>query len=263
MNHVRPINWDAANFNRPGGYKGQVLFSGESCHIIATLVPPGAEGPPTHVHPSDQLYFIVDGELEIELGTEVRTMEAGEGLLIPAGLPHHNRNASDRPEVHLEVIAPGVTPGMPLAIMLDGPVLTNTGTDGRPYVLQGPEPDTRNRPFRLSWLLNRANGSPQAGIYVADMAPGASGPPTHVHDFDQFYFVLAGSLEVEVGLQHHTVGPGTLVVLPAGVPHCQGNPSAEPERHLAVLVPEPPLPSSAEHPWDTVVDFTVAQRQLQ
>ena len=32
--------------------------------------------------------------------------------------------------------------------------------------------------------------------------------------------------------------------------------------NLAVLVPEPPLPNSAEHPWDTVVDFGVAARQL-
>ncbi len=63
------------------------MFSGESCHIIATLVPPGAEGPPTHIHASDQLYFIVEGELEVELGDEIQTMQAGEGLLIPAGLP--------------------------------------------------------------------------------------------------------------------------------------------------------------------------------
>lgn len=114
-------------------------------------------------------------------------MTAGEGLLIPAGLPHHNRNVSDRPQTHLEVIAPGIRAGSPPA---------------------------------------------------------------------------SGTLEVGVALQHHTVGPNTLVVLPSGVPHSQGNPSEVPERHLAVLVPEPPLPNSAEHPWDTVVDFGVAARQL-
>ena len=107
-----------------------------------------------------------------------------------------------------------------------------------------------------------SHGAEHAGIYVADMAPGATGPPTHVHDFDQFYFVLSGQLNVEVGLQKHVVAPNTLVVLPAGVPHCQGNPSEQPERHLAVLMPEPPSPNSAEQPWDTVVDFAVAERQL-
>jgi mannose-6-phosphate isomerase-like protein (cupin superfamily) len=260
---IRPIDWDRAQFNRPGGYRGQVLYSGESCHIIATLVPPGAEGPPTHVHTSDQLYFIVDGELEVELGTDTRTMRGGEGLLIPAGLPHHNRNTADRPEVHLEVIAPGVTPGLPLAVMVEGPAAEADRSGGRPYVLRGPEADERDRPFRLSWLLNRAAGADHAGIYVADMAPGARGPATHVHDFDQFYFVLSGRLEVQVALQHHVVGPNNLVVLPAGVPHSQGNASPdEPERHLAVLVPEPPAPSSADQPWDTVVDFTPSERQL-
>ncbi len=263
MNPIRPIDWSQAFSTREGGYKGQMLYSGESCHIIATLVPPGVEGPPTHVHTSDQLYFIVEGELEVELGTEVRRITAGEGLLIPAGLPHHNRNVSDRPETHLEVIAPGIRAGSPLATFVDGPVTEGSyDTGGRSYVLQGPDLDQRDRAFKMSWLINRACGSEHAGIYVADMAPGARGPASHVHDFDQFYFVLSGSLEVDVALQHHTVGPNTLVMLPSGVPHSQGNPSEVPERHLAVLVPEPPLPNSAEHPWDTVVDFGVAARQL-
>jgi mannose-6-phosphate isomerase-like protein (cupin superfamily) len=95
------------------------------------------------------------------------------------------------------------------------------------------------------------------------MAPGGAGPTTHIHDFDQFYFVLSGSLEVEVALQHHRVKPNTLVVLPAGVPHRQWNGSGdEAERHLAMLVPEPEQPSSADNRWDTVVDFTVAAEQL-
>ncbi len=53
----------------------------------------------------------------------------------------------------------------------------------------------------VSWLANRDSGSIHASVYVAEMAPGASGPPTHVHDFDQFYFVVQGALEVEVGLE--------------------------------------------------------------
>ena len=257
MKPLRCIDWEAAEVRRDSGYRGQVLFSGESCHIIATFVPPGAEGPATHVHPSDQLYYIVDGELEIELGDEVEKVAAGQGVLIPAGLPHRNRNVGDRPEVHLEVIAPGVTPTQPLATMVD-----HRDAGDRRYLVASPTPPDVERPFTLSWLAGRRDGSEHASIYVADMAPGASGPPTHVHDFDQFYFVLSGQLHVEVALQQHVVDPGTLVVLPSGVPHRQWNPGDQPERHLAVLVPEPEWPSSREQPWDTVVDFAVAERQL-
>lgn len=255
MRPCRPIDWNTADFSRDGGYKGQVLYSGESCHVIASLVPPGVSGPPRHVHASDQLYFVVEGELAVTLGTEERGLRAGDGLFIPAGLPHCNRNVDDATEVHLEIIAPGVGPAEPLAHFVD-----HTDGGDRPYVVASPDGRSHDRPFTMTWLLNRAIGSEHAGIYVADMAPGASGPTTHVHDFDQFYFVLDGSLHVEVGLQHHVVEPGTLVVLPSGVPHRQWNPADVPERHLAVLVPEPEQPNSPEHRWDTVVDF--AARQL-
>ena len=94
-------------------------------------------------------------------------------------------------------------------------------------------------------------------VYLAEMAPGAQGPPLHVHEFDQFYFVIEGALEVQIGFDTQVVGPNTLVILPAGVPHKQRNASdAEIERHLTVLVPEPPFPHSEEHPWDVAVELT-------
>jgi len=42
-----------------------------------------------------------------------------------------------------------------------------------------------------------------------------------------------------VGLDRHVAEPGTLVVLPAGVPHRQWNEGRVPERHLALLSPAP------------------------
>ena len=267
MRARRPIDWTAAHFERPGGYKGQVLYGGESCQIIATLVPPGVEGPPTHVHPSDQIYFIIEGQLEIELGSRTVAVSAGESVFIPAGLPHHNRNVTEAPETHLEIISPGVVAGRPLAVFLEPDEVEATvvaaEADGLTGMVKGPDDDSTGRLFTMHWLVNRASGSEHAGVYRAEMAPGAAGPTTHVHDFDQFYFVLDGSLEVEVGLEHHVVEPNTLVVLPSQVPHRQWNASTdEPEEHLAILVPEPEHPSSADNRWDTLVDFGVAAEQL-
>ena len=265
MRPLRAIDWDSADFERPGGYKGQVLFGGESCQIIATHVPPGVEGPPTHVHPSDQLYYIVDGDLEIELGSVTVSAVAGESVYIPAGLPHHNRNVSDRPETHVEIIAPGVTAGKPLAVFLDPDDIDSAVADaeagGLAAVHKGGD-DKAGRMFTMSWLQNHDSGSHSAGMYRAEMSPGSAGPTTHVHEFDQFYFVLDGTLDVEVGLQQHRVEPNTLVVLPAGVPHRQWNGADEAEHHLAILVPEPEHPNSADNRWDTVVDFAVAAEQL-
>jgi mannose-6-phosphate isomerase-like protein (cupin superfamily) len=219
--------------------------------VIATFVPPGAEGPPTHTHDGDQLYFVVEGELEVELGTETKTVKQGSVVFIPEGVPHHNRNAGDRDELHLEVIAPTGPPGMPVAVPVE-----SMDANGLPYYVR--EADTSafgGTSFSIAWLANRAEGSRHVSMNLAEVPPGASGPPMHVHEFDQFYFVLDGTLSVEVALQRFDVGPGNLVVLPAGVPHWQWNEGSAPERHLTMLVPEPDQPNSPEHPWDTAVEF--------
>ena len=71
----------------------------------------------------------------------------------------------------------------------------------------------------------------------------------HTHEFDQFYFVIEGALEVQIGLDMQVVGPNTLVVLPAGVPHKQRNASeTDIERHFTILVPEPALCELARAP---------------
>lgn len=259
MQAVRPIDWDAAQNRRDTGRLGHVLYNGENCYIMASKIPPGVEGAATHIHAQDQVYFILEGELEVELGDETVVARAGDGVFIPAGLPHHNRNVGSTDEVHLEIIAPGLPAGKPIAEFI--------GEDSPPEyqdlapVVKSPSPPVGNL-ISMSWLIRRSDGSDHVGMYLADMAPGQDGPRTHVHDFDQFYFVVSGELQVEVGLEQHSVGSNTLVVLPAGVPHRQWNGPDGPECHLAILVPEPDFPSTPQRRWDTVVDFGISASQL-
>src|SRR5262249_13798103 len=70
MEFIRPVDWDQSQVNLDGGYKGQYLYAGESCLIIATKVPPGVSAPPRHRHPSDQTYIVLQGEMTVELGEE-------------------------------------------------------------------------------------------------------------------------------------------------------------------------------------------------
>ncbi|MFK7919996.1 MAG: cupin domain-containing protein [Ilumatobacter sp.] len=260
MKSVRKIDWDAAQNRRETGRLGHVLYNSESCYIMASKLPAGVEGAPTHVHICDQLYYIIEGELEIELGAETVVARAGEGVFIPAGLPHCNRNVSGTDEVHVEVIAPSVRAGKPLATFVgDDPL---PAYDGPPGLVSSRGSTVPNKVIDMSWLIRHSTGSHHAGMYVADMPPNHPGLRTHVHDFDQFYLVLSGQLEVEVALERHSVGPNSLVVIPAGVPHRQWNGSEEPERHVAILAPEPDFPSSPERRWDTVVDFGVSDTQL-
>jgi mannose-6-phosphate isomerase-like protein (cupin superfamily) len=248
MHSVRPIDWTKAIDAGISGYCGQILYVGESCYVIATKVGPGVQGPARHTHTSDQLYFVLEGTTTVELGDEERQVGKHGCVFIPAGVPHHNRNDGAVDEVHLEVIAPG---GLlqPIAAPTD-----STDARGLPYYTRSLSEPEGDGGMSTSWLANRESGSVHASMYLAELAPGAAGPPMHVHSFDQFFFVVEGTLGVDVGLDHYEVGPDTLVVLPAGVPHHQGNASAKVvERHLAILVPEPHLPHSPEHPWDVAV----------
>ncbi|HYR15856.1 MAG TPA: cupin domain-containing protein [Mycobacterium sp.] len=264
MQHVRPIDFDSAEIPGEKGYKGKILYSGETCTLIATVVPAGARGPQNHTHPVDQLYFVTDGEVTIKLGKDIHLAAAGSAVFIPAGVPHHNWNEGSETEVHLEVLAPG-SAGI-------RPMLEFTESDdahGLPYAVVAPAADqtlTLDGGMTVTPLLGHEHvighgqdpASKNALIYVGGLPAGAVGPSLHTHAFDQFYVVLDGLLGVQVGLAEFTVGPRQLVVLPAGVPHRQWNAGAEVERHLTILTPPPEQTSSEEEPWDRSVELHAA-----
>ena len=43
---------------------------------------------PTHSHPHEQISFILEGELEFELGDETKIVRAGDVVVIPSNVPH-------------------------------------------------------------------------------------------------------------------------------------------------------------------------------
>lgn len=259
MEFVRPVDFDGAPVSLSGGYRGQFLYHGERCLVIATRVPPGVAGPANHVHPtSDQLYFVTEGETTIRLGSETRKVGRDSLIFIPSGVPHHNWNEGGDTEVHLEVIAPAPLPTQPLAEPTD-----SDDPRGLPYAVREADPSKfGGAGFAQDWLLDRESGGRHMGLYVAEVPAGAEGPPLHFHPFDQFYFVLQGELHVQIGLTTSVVGPNHLVVLPAGVPHRQWNEAAVAERHLAILVPLPEHASSPEQPWDVAVTLAASSEVI-
>ncbi len=234
---ARTVDFDGFD---PGKYSTQHLFHGESCAILGSNVPAGKPAFGHHRHEySDQLYYIVKGEMQVQLGTKTFTAGPDTLVYIPKGQPHHNWNEGDIDEFHLEIIAPCPFPSLSLATPT-----SDIGDDDQPFVVQELDPDAFVDSAKFpGFSLNRSifpdGHSSYASIYVGEVAPGAGGPGTHIHAFDQFYFVLSGVLSVEVGLDRLEAGPGTLVTLPAGVPHRQWNQGTETERHLALLIPSP------------------------
>lgn len=71
---------------------------------------------PKHVHPGEEIAYVLAGTLEYQLGNQAPvTLQAGDALFIPAGMPHSARNvgkgkASELATYIVQKDAPLVTP---------------------------------------------------------------------------------------------------------------------------------------------------------
>jgi quercetin dioxygenase-like cupin family protein len=82
---------DLYTFLVTGAQSGGGLFAMEA-HV------PQGGGPPPHIHSrEDEALYILDGELEIQLGDELRTASRGDFVWLPKGVPHRFTNISDKP----------------------------------------------------------------------------------------------------------------------------------------------------------------------
>jgi mannose-6-phosphate isomerase-like protein (cupin superfamily) len=86
-----------------------VLINGEQTAgrycLIEMLVPPGG-GPPPHRHDFEEMFSILDGEIELTFRGEKVIAKSGETVNIPANAPHSFRNTSNGPARLLCVCTP-------------------------------------------------------------------------------------------------------------------------------------------------------------
>ena len=64
--------------------------------LIDMFVPPGG-GPPPHRHDFEEMFTILEGEIEFTFRGEKSTARAGETVNIPSNAPHFFTNASKKP----------------------------------------------------------------------------------------------------------------------------------------------------------------------
>ena len=72
-----------------------------------------------HVHPANQVYFILSGTMHVQLGTEEFVVGPNQLVVIPQGMPHWNWNAGAEDEVHFELIVPSPEVGQPILTQVD------------------------------------------------------------------------------------------------------------------------------------------------
>jgi quercetin dioxygenase-like cupin family protein len=64
--------------------------------LIDMFVPPGG-GPPPHRHDFEEMFTVLEGQIEVGFRGETVTAGAGATVNVPANAPHYFKNTSERP----------------------------------------------------------------------------------------------------------------------------------------------------------------------
>ena len=83
----------------------------ETGHVLAGVfessLPPGGGFPIAHLHEEyEEVFYVLDGEIEYRLGDAWTAGTAGSTICVPPGVVHAFRNVSPLPARHLVVHAP-------------------------------------------------------------------------------------------------------------------------------------------------------------
>lgn len=75
--------------------------------VFESAMPPGGGFPFAHVHDEyEEVFYVLEGEVEYRLGEVWATATAGSTICVPRGVVHCFRNSSAHPARHLVVHAP-------------------------------------------------------------------------------------------------------------------------------------------------------------
>jgi quercetin dioxygenase-like cupin family protein len=86
-----------------------ILVSGKDTagrySLIDMHIPPGG-GPPSHRHDFEEMFSVLEGEIEVTFRGKKSIIRAGETINIPANAPHQFQNKSRQPARLLSLVSP-------------------------------------------------------------------------------------------------------------------------------------------------------------
>jgi quercetin dioxygenase-like cupin family protein len=114
--HIRELDLAGVRASAPDERFVQRLLNRASgaAHASVTLIktPVGGGSPEgLHIHDFEQIFYLVEGVMDIEVDGVVSQAAAGSLIVFPPGVPHRNWNSSASPTVHLAIAAPAPAVG--------------------------------------------------------------------------------------------------------------------------------------------------------
>ena len=220
-----------------------------------------------HLHPFEESFFVMDGELLLTLGSQRFALRPGDFGLVPIGTGHAWSNASGGPAQLLRLHCPqprpmgGAAPfGVYSAPEVDVPA------DGAPvdeldprHGLVGhfddadmPPPaailmpgyhgsNIRNVSIRM--MVDELLGARHHTLFVVEFTPSAQ--PTlsakeHFHPFEEMYYFLSGHASGSFDGERVPIAPGDLLFAAVGASHGFTAVGDSPVRWIEAQAPLPP-----------------------
>jgi len=92
--------------------------------------------------------------------------------------------------------------------------------------------------FRRATYVDRAMGSVHMGTGICFLDLNGA-IQLHMHSFEESFYILEGTVLVQIGDKTYTLGPGNFGLIPTGVPHAWKNTSTGVARWLEMQAPQP------------------------
>ena len=78
------------------GHEIHLIPCGGQYFVLDVVTPRGVSGPPPHLHEdSDEMFYVLEGALELLCGEDWQRVEAGESFNVPRGEVHTFRNPTE------------------------------------------------------------------------------------------------------------------------------------------------------------------------
>lgn len=89
----------------------------------------------------------------------------------------------------------------------------------------------------IAVLVSGEDTAGQMAVFEIVARPGAGAPPHHQVAENEYWYIVGGEWEVQSGDKTATIGPGSIVLSPAGVTHAFKLTSDQPGRMLTINAP--------------------------
>ena len=93
----------------PIAFKGEffeVLGQTDLSQIAVMTIAAGSDSGPEDVHDGDQVVYVIEGEVTLEINGEREQITAGRLAIVPKGAQHHLYNTSQQPAFLLHIYTP-------------------------------------------------------------------------------------------------------------------------------------------------------------